>query len=272
MGTGALVVTAFLAVGREGLETALFVWTAGAGGGRRRARPLIGALLGLLTAVVLGWLFYRGALRINLAKFFTWTGGDAGRRRGGRARVRLPRPAGGRARSAACSNRAFDISAHDPAGQLVRHAAEGRRSTSSPTRPSFRSRCGRCTRCPFCSSSCAGRGRRGRPPSRPRRRPPRPGADARTAARRAPPGGPHPAAPRVPGRRVRNAGTGPPPTGTAPGHRFQAPFPAVASSRRAGARPAEPAAVRQPVSTPPTSAPPRPWPLSGPRPWPGGTP
>jgi len=31
--------------------------------------------LGLATAVFLGWLFYRGALKINLAKFFTWTGG-----------------------------------------------------------------------------------------------------------------------------------------------------------------------------------------------------
>ncbi|GAA3066195.1 hypothetical protein GCM10020254_07130 [Streptomyces goshikiensis] len=31
-------------------------------------------MLGLFTAVVLGWLFYRGALKINLAKFFTWTG------------------------------------------------------------------------------------------------------------------------------------------------------------------------------------------------------
>ena len=74
MGTGALVLTACLAVGREGLETALFVWTAvdATGDG---VRPLVGALLGLLTAVTLGWLFYRGALRINLAKFFTWTGG-----------------------------------------------------------------------------------------------------------------------------------------------------------------------------------------------------
>ncbi|MFD7735670.1 iron uptake transporter permease EfeU [Kitasatospora phosalacinea] len=74
MGTGALVATAFLAVGREGLETSLFIWTAvqATGDGWN---PLVGATLGLLTSVVLGWLFYRGALKINLAKFFTWTGG-----------------------------------------------------------------------------------------------------------------------------------------------------------------------------------------------------
>ncbi|MET7647032.1 iron uptake transporter permease EfeU [Streptomyces sp. NPDC005426] len=74
MGTGALVATALLAVGREGLETSLFVWRAvhAADDGWH---PMIGALLGIVTAVVLGWLFYRGALKINLAKFFTWTGG-----------------------------------------------------------------------------------------------------------------------------------------------------------------------------------------------------
>ncbi|MFJ5927091.1 iron uptake transporter permease EfeU [Kitasatospora sp. NPDC092948] len=74
MGTVALVVTSFLAVGREGLETALFIWTAvqATGDGWN---PLVGAILGLLTSAVLGWLFYRGALKINLAKFFTWTGG-----------------------------------------------------------------------------------------------------------------------------------------------------------------------------------------------------
>lgn len=73
MGTTALVVTSFLAVGREGLETSLFIWTAvqATGDGWN---PLIGAALGLLTSVLLGWLFYRGALKINLAKFFTWTG------------------------------------------------------------------------------------------------------------------------------------------------------------------------------------------------------
>ncbi|MER5954790.1 iron uptake transporter permease EfeU [Streptomyces sp. NPDC001893] len=75
MGTAALVATAFLAAGREGLETALFVWASVRASNDGTHGPLIGVLLGLLTAVVLGWLFYRGALRINLAKFFTWTGG-----------------------------------------------------------------------------------------------------------------------------------------------------------------------------------------------------
>ncbi|MFE7772486.1 iron uptake transporter permease EfeU [Streptomyces sp. NPDC057445] len=77
MGKAALVATAFLAVGREGLETALFVWASvrAATGDSASSAPLTGVLLGIATAVVLGWLFYRGALRINLAKFFTWTGG-----------------------------------------------------------------------------------------------------------------------------------------------------------------------------------------------------
>ncbi|MFJ9695515.1 iron uptake transporter permease EfeU [Kitasatospora sp. NPDC101183] len=73
MGTAALVITSFLAVGREGLETALFIWSA-VQATDDGWNPLIGAALGLLTSVVLGWLFYRGALKINLAKFFTWTG------------------------------------------------------------------------------------------------------------------------------------------------------------------------------------------------------
>jgi high-affinity iron transporter len=75
MGTGALVATALLAVGREGLETALFVWASVHAAGDGTPRPLIGVALGLATAVLLGWLFYRGALRIDLARFFTWTGG-----------------------------------------------------------------------------------------------------------------------------------------------------------------------------------------------------
>jgi high-affinity iron transporter len=73
MGTAALVATAFIAVGREGLETSLFIWSAVQATGQSTA-PVLGATAGLLTAVVMGYLFYRGALAINLAKFFTWTG------------------------------------------------------------------------------------------------------------------------------------------------------------------------------------------------------
>lgn len=76
-----LVVVAVLAVGREGLETALFLWAATKAGTREAGgavtptwEPLLGAALGIATAVALGWLIYRGAITINLTRFFTWTG------------------------------------------------------------------------------------------------------------------------------------------------------------------------------------------------------
>jgi high-affinity iron transporter len=68
-----LAVVAALAVGREGLETALFLWAAAQATGQS-ATPLVGALLGLATAVVLGFLLHRGVLRVNLGAFFTWSG------------------------------------------------------------------------------------------------------------------------------------------------------------------------------------------------------
>ncbi len=67
----ALVMMVFFAVAREGLESVFFllaafqqdvgIW------------PPLGALLGLATAIVLGFLIYWGGIRLNLGVFFKWT-------------------------------------------------------------------------------------------------------------------------------------------------------------------------------------------------------
>src|SRR5882724_2118403 len=72
LGVGALAATAFLAVGREGLETALFLWTAVQASGETVA-PLIGAAIGVAVAVGLCLLLFRRAIRINLGVFFRRT-------------------------------------------------------------------------------------------------------------------------------------------------------------------------------------------------------
>jgi high-affinity iron transporter len=71
-GPVAVAVMAALAVGREGLETALFLW-AGVRATGETTDPIVGALLGIAAAVVLGVLVTKGAVRLDLAKFFTWT-------------------------------------------------------------------------------------------------------------------------------------------------------------------------------------------------------
>lgn len=72
LGAGALALTAFLAVAREGLETTLFLWTAATAAGES-VGPIIGGALGLAVAVLLCWGLYRRSVRMNLKVFFTRT-------------------------------------------------------------------------------------------------------------------------------------------------------------------------------------------------------
>jgi high-affinity iron transporter len=73
MGAFAVVGMAFLAVAREGLETAMLFYAA-AQGATTSVGPLLGITLGLAASVALGWGLYKSALRVNLTKFFKWTG------------------------------------------------------------------------------------------------------------------------------------------------------------------------------------------------------
>lgn len=69
----ALVAMAFLAVLREGLETAIFMLAAFQGSTDPAATGT-GAVLGVGVAVGLGYAMYRGAVRIDMARFFRATG------------------------------------------------------------------------------------------------------------------------------------------------------------------------------------------------------
>lgn len=70
---GTLVVMAFLAVLREGFETAVFLLAA-FNAERNAAAAAWGAVLGVGVAVVLGYGIYRGGVRLNLERFFKITG------------------------------------------------------------------------------------------------------------------------------------------------------------------------------------------------------
>lgn len=68
-----VAIIAFVAVIREGIETSIFLWSASQATSVGDM-PVIGATLGLALAAVLGWLSYRRALKLNLSKFFRYTG------------------------------------------------------------------------------------------------------------------------------------------------------------------------------------------------------
>jgi high-affinity iron transporter len=69
----AVALMAFVAVIREGAETAIFYWAASQATGNSTV-SLVGLTLGLGTAVVLGWAIYKSSASINLPKFFRVTG------------------------------------------------------------------------------------------------------------------------------------------------------------------------------------------------------
>ena len=70
----ALAVLAFIAVIREGLETSLFLVGQANSAEQGAIWVLVGALIGLAIAAVLGVGFYHGSRRLNLSTFFRWTG------------------------------------------------------------------------------------------------------------------------------------------------------------------------------------------------------
>ncbi|MGW8484080.1 iron uptake transporter permease EfeU [Microbacterium sp. NPDC055903] len=73
-GLWAIVAIGFVSVAREGIETTLLLWSMVQSFGDA-PNALLGALLGLLCAIIVGALISRGAVRLDLARFFAWTGG-----------------------------------------------------------------------------------------------------------------------------------------------------------------------------------------------------
>lgn len=74
VGPWAVALVGFLGVGREGLETAIFFYATTQAAGQGTSQPLIGFVVGIGAAVLLGVLIYKGAVRINLGAFFRYTG------------------------------------------------------------------------------------------------------------------------------------------------------------------------------------------------------
>jgi high-affinity iron transporter len=69
--TLAIFGVAFLAVFREGVETALFLAAAAFAG--NAMGTLVGTILGLSAAALVGWLIFASAVRLNLRVFFNVT-------------------------------------------------------------------------------------------------------------------------------------------------------------------------------------------------------
>jgi high-affinity iron transporter len=75
--TVALFSVAFLAVLREGVELALFLtavnFSTSLVAGEAPIMGWLGGLLGLIAALIIGWLMYESAIKLNLRRFFKFT-------------------------------------------------------------------------------------------------------------------------------------------------------------------------------------------------------
>ena len=71
--TYALFGLAFIAVVREGIETALFLFAA-TRETESTVLSLVGGIIGLVAAVIIGYAVYKGTSRLNLRVFFNVTG------------------------------------------------------------------------------------------------------------------------------------------------------------------------------------------------------
>jgi len=69
----ALAFIAFVAVGREGFETALFLLGADTASDSGSS-VVIGGLIGLVIASVIGAVLYAGSTKVDIKAFFNWTG------------------------------------------------------------------------------------------------------------------------------------------------------------------------------------------------------
>jgi high-affinity iron transporter len=73
-GAWGLAFLAFTAVIREGIETSLFLVGQATSARAEAGAVVVGAIVGLAVAALIGYGFYRGSRRVNLASFFRWTG------------------------------------------------------------------------------------------------------------------------------------------------------------------------------------------------------
>lgn len=64
-GAAAMFWLAFITVGREGIELTLLMW-----GWVVQPAAVVGAFLGIVIAVALGWAIFKGAVRMNMRTFF----------------------------------------------------------------------------------------------------------------------------------------------------------------------------------------------------------